>query len=632
MAIQTVYHLALLPHVASAPDPLSVEAVDQVAGAFRFEVWPTEQRLITQGFGANPGKYEKYGLAGHEGIDLAAAKGSKIFCVAPGIVKLVQTKADDHNYGIHIRVQHADGYETIYAHLQSAAVTAGQRVAAGDLLGLADSTGNTTGNHLHLTLKRQGATLPGYPNNIIDPTPFLLALGVKPSRPTNDGAVYRRDRIADGSRFQPGAVVEQRWVMRNSGTTTWGAGYQLRFHSGAMVSATKTIAAPPTPPGAEAEFTLTFTAPTKPGLYRSYWRLCNPAGQWFGDQLWVDIRVASGAAAQEAPAQNKLGFYLHLSLDQHGLWNAIRQVQPPVLLVHADSVNTMLLEEIRRFRAPNAFIIGRLYKETHTQRQMLESDDPAGQGDALAEEILQYDFGLATRRGESGRLLIDAWMSLNEAVPGPASAQFQAEPAMTSRLLHNYDYFQVAFRQRLQAAGVEAVAFNFAAGNFTQAAHYLDHFPNTLASYRYLGFHEYGWPTLYPAVGTATSGGDYRPCLAGIRTRYGNRHQVIMTEAGLARMVQQPTGGDVGWLNHETPVSEEQYWRSLAWYNEHLCADAYVLGACLFQVGHHGQWASFRHLGHDNQGRALTLMERIVAHQSGGRHLDQLPLLLHEIA
>ncbi len=34
MAIQTVYHLALLPHVASAPDPLSVEAVDQVAGAF----------------------------------------------------------------------------------------------------------------------------------------------------------------------------------------------------------------------------------------------------------------------------------------------------------------------------------------------------------------------------------------------------------------------------------------------------------------------------------------------------------------------------------------------------------------------------------------------------------------------
>jgi hypothetical protein len=194
---------------------------------------------------------------------------------------------------------------------------------------------------------------------------------------------------------------------------------------------------------------------------------------------------------------------------------------------------------------------------------------------------------------------------------------------MTSRLLHNYDHFQVAFHQRLQAAGVDAVALNLAAGNFTQAAHYLDHFPNTLATYRYLGFHEYGWPTLYPAIGSATSGGDYRHCLAGIRAQYGAHHQVIITEAGLARMYQEPSGGDVGWLNVERSLSEEQYWRSLAWYNDHLCADAYVLGACLFQVGHHGQWASFRHLGHDNEGRPLTLIDRMVAHQSRRRQRNK---------
>lgn len=244
---------------------------------------------------------------------------------------------------------------------------------------------------------------------------------------------------------------------------------------------------------------------------------------------------------------------------------------------------------------------------------MIESNDPAGQGRALAEEILQYNFGLATKRGDNGRLLIDGWMSLNEAVPGPASSQFQAEPALTSRLLRNYDHFQVAFQQRLQEAGVEAVAFNFAAGNFTQAEHYLAHLPNTLATHRYLGFHEYGWPTLYPAIGSATSGGHYRACLAGIREAYGEQHRVIITEAGLARMYKEPTGGDVGWLNQETPLSEAHYWRSLAWYNDYLRADDYVLGACLFEVGHHGQWASFRHLGQDNQGRPLTLVDRMAA-------------------
>ncbi|MCE7990206.1 MAG: hypothetical protein DYG89_54385 [Caldilinea sp. CFX5] len=626
MTIQTTYHLEVLPHAACSPGQVK-EGTAVAAPDFRFEVWPTEQRLITQPFGANPLRYAPFGLAGHEGVDIAAVSGSKIFCVAPGVVKAVQAEDNGHNYGIHVRVQHVDGYETIYAHLQSAAVEAGQIVAAGDLLGLADSTGNATGNHLHLTLKRRGTTLPGYPNNIIDPMPFLMALLTTPSRPTRDGALYLRDRVADGSRFHPGATVNQLWTLRNSGTTTWGPGYQLVYQGGARLGTTHAVAAPPTLPGAEAVLALTGTAPRQPGAYRSYWRMRNAAGQWFGDQLWLDIVVTPQAVGQAAP-RNKLGFYLHLSLDQHGLWNAIQQVQPPVLLVHADMVNTMLLEEIRRFRAPNAYIVGRLYKDNHTQRQLLESTDPAGRGRELAEEILQYNFGLATRRGASGRLLIDAWMSLNEAIPGPASAQFQAEPAVTRRLLRNYDSFQVAFRQQLQEAGVEAVAFNFAAGNFTQADHYLEYFPKTLASYRYLGFHEYGWPTLYPKVGTATSGGHYRQCLAGIRARYGDRHQVIITEAGLARMYQQPTGGDVGWLNLETPVTEEHYWRSLAWYNDHLCADAYVLGACLFQVGHHGQWASFRHLGHDNQGRSLTLIDRIIAHQTSARPGAESRLLL----
>lgn len=436
-----------------------------------------------------------------------------------------------------------------------------------------------------------------------------------------DHATYVRDRVADGSRCQPGAPIHQVWTVRNSGTTTWGPGYVLAYMQGAQLNGPTAIPVPPTPPGGEVDLSLDFVTPTSSGRCRSDWKLCNAAGEWFGERLWVDIEVEQAQPPVEeiTASGNKLGFYLHLSTDQHGLWEAIRRVQPPVLLIHADTANTMLLEEIRRFRAPDAFVIGRLYKDVNTQRQMLESADPEGQGRALAEEILNYNFGLATKRGVNGRLLIDAWMSLNEAVPGPGSAQFAQQPQATAHLLHNYDRLQVAFRQKLQERGVEAVAFNFGAGNFSTAEHYLAHFPNTLANYIYLGFHEYGWPTLYPAAGSATSGGAYRQCMAGIRARYGERHRVIITEAGLTRMYQNPAWGDVGWLNGDAPLSEEQYWQSLAWYNGQMAADPYVVGACLFEVGHHGQWASFRHLGQDNQSRPIGLIDRMVALHEAAR-------------
>lgn len=449
----------------------------------------------------------------------------------------------------------------------------------------------------------------------------------EPNEDALDDATYVRDQIADGTPFYPGDRVEQRWVIRNSGTTTWGEAYHLAFECGIHFGNDEMIPVPTTAPEEETTLAVTFTAPQVPGRYRSHWRLRNGNGEWFGERFWLDIVVQAAEEEDDDSDQpdrvtipgNKLGFYLHLSTDRDGMWNAVSRLQPPVILIHADTANKMLLEEIRRFRAPETFVIGRLYKDVNAQRQMLESGDPEGAGRAMAEEILRYDFGLATKRGDNDRLLIDAWMSLNEAVPGPNAQQFREEPERTARLLHNYDRFQVAFRNKLQEAGVEAVAFNFGAGNFQTAAHYLDHFPETLASHIYLGFHEYGWPTLYPAENTATSAGTYRQALEGIRDRYGNRHRVIITEAGLTRMYKNPAWGDVGWLNPEETLREETYWESLAWYNSHLLQDDYVLGACLFEVGHHGTWETFRHLGRDNQGNEIQLIDRMVALNEAAR-------------
>lgn len=160
--------------------------------AFKFEAWPTEFRSINQYFGANPQSYAQFGLPGHEGLDIMAPTGSKVFAVAPGRVRMVHTSATGHNYGVHVRVEHADGYETVYAHLQELRVSQGDEVAAGTLLGLADNSGNSFGSHLHLTLKKKGAQVGKWPAGIIDPTPFLLPLmgWQEPAGPYIEGWAY----------------------------------------------------------------------------------------------------------------------------------------------------------------------------------------------------------------------------------------------------------------------------------------------------------------------------------------------------------------------------------------------------------------------------------------------------------
>ncbi|MFN2286175.1 MAG: peptidoglycan DD-metalloendopeptidase family protein, partial [Anaerolineae bacterium] len=147
--------------------------------AFRMR-WPTEYGTITQKFGANPQVYSKFGLPGHEGIDFMAPHDSEIYAVADGFVSDVRLDGSidplGKPYGNQIRIQHDDGYESIYAHLSQAVVTRGQFVQAKQLIGLADNTGNSDGSHLHLSLKKQGATAAGqtnYPYDLIDPTPYL---------------------------------------------------------------------------------------------------------------------------------------------------------------------------------------------------------------------------------------------------------------------------------------------------------------------------------------------------------------------------------------------------------------------------------------------------------------------------
>jgi hypothetical protein len=139
--------------------------------------WPTDYPTITQKFGANPEIYEKWGLPGHEGLDFRAPMNTNVYACADGEVFLVENNPDVHPYGKHIRIRHDHGYRTVYGHLTECRVTVGQKVQVKQVIGRADSTGNSSGSHLHLTLKREGATERGetnYRGDIIDPTPFMV--------------------------------------------------------------------------------------------------------------------------------------------------------------------------------------------------------------------------------------------------------------------------------------------------------------------------------------------------------------------------------------------------------------------------------------------------------------------------
>ena len=109
--------------------------------------------------------------------------------------------------------------------------------------------------------------------------------------------------------------------------------------------------------------------------------------------------------------------------------------------------------------------------------------------------------------------------------------------------------------------------------------------------------------------------------MQGIRARYGNRHTAIITELGLTkeyrdnftfkRDPRDTNLGDLGWLNHTQTLDEDFFFDSLHWYNDFINQDDYVLGACLFEVGHSGRFRTHRHLGVDNHGRELAIMQRI---------------------
>lgn len=129
--------------------------------------WPLKSMVITQYFGGtefaarNASVYG--GRAYHPGVDMGAPRGTTIYAPLTGTVRATgNTDAVPgcYSWGKWTLIDHANGLSTLYAHQDVIAVTPGQKVSTGDIIGYVGNTGYSTGPHLHFTVyAKDGVTV-----------------------------------------------------------------------------------------------------------------------------------------------------------------------------------------------------------------------------------------------------------------------------------------------------------------------------------------------------------------------------------------------------------------------------------------------------------------------------------------
>lgn len=125
----------------------------------------------------------------HGGIDLVAVGGDEVVAVADGTVVRSRIVTDRSNatwqWGEYIAITGTDGVTIYYCHLATRFVGVGQKVKAGDVIGLQGATGQVTGKHLHFETRR-GATQ-------INAADYI---GIKNAAGIYDGAMVAIDKLA----------------------------------------------------------------------------------------------------------------------------------------------------------------------------------------------------------------------------------------------------------------------------------------------------------------------------------------------------------------------------------------------------------------------------------------------------
>ena len=129
------------------PKPFTVKPNEAVSS--QGFIWPVEGEVLSF-FGERSGRV-------HQGVDISAKKGTKIYAAMAG--KVIYSDNELGRYGNMIIIEHKNGYSTVYAHNAKNLVKKGKRVTRGQVIALVGQTGNATGTHLHFEIRKGKETV-----------------------------------------------------------------------------------------------------------------------------------------------------------------------------------------------------------------------------------------------------------------------------------------------------------------------------------------------------------------------------------------------------------------------------------------------------------------------------------------
>ena len=98
----------------------------------------------------------------HRGVDIVPEENRNIIAYTDGVVVMADY---DDSYGNFVKIKHKDGLETIYAHCSQLNVEKGEEITAGQIIAVTGNTGDSTGEHLHFEVRKNGVA--------VDPMPYL---------------------------------------------------------------------------------------------------------------------------------------------------------------------------------------------------------------------------------------------------------------------------------------------------------------------------------------------------------------------------------------------------------------------------------------------------------------------------
>jgi len=188
------------------------------------------------------------------------------------------------------------------------------------------------------------------PQGTTSPVPTAVTGG------TNLAEFWADVTIPDGTDFNPGEEFTKIWKLRNSGTNTWTPEYSFAFFTGEQMSApnqvplTTNVAS-----GDTVDVAVDMVAPQAGGNYTGYWKMRDPAGEFFDYSVYVQIDVVGGSQPAETSAPPPSGARRRLLGQVRFQGYLYRWITPHLMSVHTHLPSRRPLHWINPQQSPIAW-------------------------------------------------------------------------------------------------------------------------------------------------------------------------------------------------------------------------------------------------------------------------------------